>query len=382
MRNRRFRKLKRFLLAIPLICVGIVLAYVAYLFMTYHRLPDTSEQHSSRTGNPAIVGETYTALTWNLGFGAYNRDFSFFMDGGAESRARSIQHVYDNLVHCVDLASAQAPDFALFQEVDRRADRSWKVDEAEVIRDTLGDYQSYYAQNYNSPYIVIPVKSPHGSAKSGMLTFSDKDIFSARRVSLPVETDWHKLLDMDRCYSVCHIPTDDGRELCLYNLHLSAYTSDGAVVTRQLQMLLEDMRAEFEAGNYAIAAGDFNKDLLVDSGAVFGVSGEQYTWARPIDLSLFPEGLALVDSLDQENPVPTCRNCDTSYIPGQTFVATVDGFIVSDNVEVVDCRVIDDDFLCSDHNPVVLKFTLLAEETAETDPTQSSEDRQNELGSY
>ena len=37
---------------------------------------------------------------------------------------------------------------------------------------------------------------------------------------------------------------------------------------------------------------------------------------------------------------------------------TVDGFIVSDNVRVDACRVIDDGFKCSDHNPVVMTFAL------------------------
>lgn len=358
MGNRTLRRIRRIALRLLLLCLAVALGYVAYLFMTYHRLPDTSEQHSNRTGNPAPADGTYTALTWNLGFGAYGRDFSFFMDGGREGRARSIQHVYDNIVHCVALAAEQRPDFVLFQEVDRRADRSWHVDEADVIRETLGDYQDYYAQNYNSPYIIYPFNGPHGAARSGIITFSNRDIYRAERVSLPVETDWHKLLDLDRCYSVCHIPTDDGRELCVFNLHLSAYTSDGSIATRQLEILLQHMLEEYRRGNYVLAGGDFNKDLLGDSGTIFGVSGEAYTWAQPIDPDLFPEGLELVDSLDADHPVPTCRNCDTGYIPGQTFVVTADGFVASDNIEVTDCRVIDDDFLCSDHNPVVIQFKL------------------------
>ena len=383
--NRMLRRLKSVLLTLPLICLAIVLMYIAYLFMTYHRLPNTSEQHSKRTTNPAPIDETYTALTWNLGFGAYNRDFSFFMDGGKEGRARSIQHVYDNLVHCVDLVAQQKPDFVLFQEVDRKADRSWKVDEADVIREVLEDYQDYYAQNFNSPYIVLPFSGPHGAAKSGIITFSNRDIFSAERFSLPVEEDWHKLLDLDRCYTVCHIPTDKGHELCVFNLHLSAYTSNGSIVTEQLEMLAANMKKEFRRGNYVVVGGDFNKDLLGDSAAIFGVKNRNYTWAQPIDLSLIPEGFTLVDSLDRDNPVPTCRNCDTGYIPGKTFVTVTDGFIVSDNIEVLDCHVIDDDFQCTDHNPVILKFRLVAPKpavSAKPNTTKAPEDRQDELGSH
>ena len=47
-----------------------------------------------------------------------------------------------------------------------------------------------------------------------------------------------KLVDLDRCYSVSRVPLENGRELVLYNFHLSAYTSDGTIAEEQLEMLL------------------------------------------------------------------------------------------------------------------------------------------------
>lgn len=151
---------------------------------------------------------------------------------------------------------------------------------------------------------------------------------------------------------------DNGRTLCLYNIHLSAYTSDGSIATEQFELLLADMAAEYAAGNYIIAGGDFNKDLLGDSAEIFGVSGEDYTWAQPLPVNLIPDGLALVDSVDPDNPVPSCRNADRPYHPGESFVLTVDGFIVSDNVSVLSAQVVDDGFAFSDHNPVTMEFIL------------------------
>lgn len=89
-----------------------------------------------------------------------------------------------------------------------------------------------------------------------------------------------KLLDLDRCYSVSRIPTASGKELVLYNLHLSAYTSDGAIATEQLELLCADMLAEYEAGNYCVAGGDFNKDLLGNSPEIFGVAAGKTTPGR------------------------------------------------------------------------------------------------------
>ena len=55
--------------------------------------------------------------------------------------------------------------------------------------------------------------------------------------------------------------------------------------------------------------------------------------------------------------VPTCRGCDIPYEQGVTYTTTVDGFIVSDNVNAT-AENIDAGFAYSDHNPVKLTFSL------------------------
>ena len=40
-----------------------------------------------------VSGELYRVASYNIGFGAYSNDYSFFMDGGKESRARSPEAV-------------------------------------------------------------------------------------------------------------------------------------------------------------------------------------------------------------------------------------------------------------------------------------------------
>ena len=368
---KRLLKLVAILLAVVIVIVG---GYVAYVFLAYHRLPDVDTgltfDDGKDTGDVAddrpAPGTAYDIVTWNLGFGAYSADFSFFMDGGTESRAYSKAAVEQNIGHAVDVLKAEDPDFKLLQEVDIGSTRSYQVNEVALIEDALSDegapvFYSCFAQNYDSPYLFYPITRPHGASRSGILTESAFPIVRRVRRSLPVETGFMKLLDLDRCYSKSYIDTNaGGRQLVLYNLHLSAYTSDGTIATEQLKLLCADMFEEYEAGNYCIAGGDFNKDLPGNAGEVFGVSSESYTWAQPLQKELIPEGLKLVDALDAANPVPSCRNCDTGYIPGQTFVLIVDGFIVSDNVTVQDCHVIDEGFACSDHNPVKMTFTLNA----------------------
>ena len=76
-------------------------------------------------------------------------------------------------------------------------------------------------------------------------------------------------------------------------------TSDGKIADEQLEMLLADMQQEYENGNYVVGGGDFNKDLLGNSGEIFGVSTEGYTWAQPIKTELFEgKNLTRVAPLD------------------------------------------------------------------------------------
>ena len=88
----------------------VLIAYIIYLYASYHRIednlvlevesaPDAGEDlegltsgarpdsASARYNTALTTGETYSALTYNLGFGAYTPDFSFFMDGGRSSWA-------------------------------------------------------------------------------------------------------------------------------------------------------------------------------------------------------------------------------------------------------------------------------------------------------
>ena len=334
------RKAKRWVKVLVGILLAVVLlvgAYVAYVFLDYHRIGDQELEAQGEGGATALdTAASYSILSYNIGFGAYEDDYGFFMDGGTESWAWSEERLTKNLNHIADFLKGQA-DFCLVQEVDIDSTRSYHVDEREPLCDAREGDSYVFAQNYDSPFLMYPLTQPHGA---------------------PVETGVMKLLDLDRCYSVSRIPTNGSKELILYNLHLSAYTSDGTIATQQLKLLLADMQAEYEAGNWCVAGGDFNKDLLGDSAYYFGEADQAYSWAQPIPEGTFDNyDISLVAPLDESAPVPSCRNADSAYHEGQ-YVLTVDGFLVSKNVTVENAAVVDTGFQWSDHNPVIMTFTL------------------------
>ena len=280
------------------------------------------------------------------------------MDGGEHSRALSKDAVINNTKGAIETIKEKNPDLVLWQEVDTDGTRSYHINQKKLIAESFKDFDSVFAENYDSPYFLYPFHEPIGANKSGILTLSRFNIESGVRKSLPVEDSLAKYFDLDRAYSVSVIKTSDGKELVLYNVHLSAYTTDGTIAEDQLEILSADMQEEYNKGNYIIAAGDFNKDMLGDSSKYFKRPAGEYNWAVPFNDSLLPDGITSHSGSNS----PTCRNADSAFRgDGTDFVLSVDGILVSDNVEVLSCETVDTSFAYSDHNPVYLKFILKSE---------------------
>ena len=357
------KKVLKTILIILLIIVLLFVGYSVYVLTSYYRLEDNLElQIEGEASDTNLeIGKTYRITSANLGFGAYSDDYSFFMDGGTESWAYSKEAVYENINGSVESVVSLNPDIMLFQEVDVDSTRSYHVDQEDLIIEDLAksnitDVNYTFAQNYDSPFLMYPLTQPHGKSKAGILTVSPATITSSIRRSLPIEEGLSKLIDLDRCYCKNYIDLDNGKQLVLYNVHLSAYTTDPSTAENQVVMLNEDMTAEIEAGNYVIAGGDMNKDMLGDSSAYFGTTSEA-NWAQPFPTDLLSDDFSIVGPLDEANPVPSCRNADTPYTK-DSFVLTIDGFIVSSNVKVEYSNVLDTGFKYSDHNPVYMDFIL------------------------
>ena len=225
--------------------VILVLGYVAYVFLDYHRIEDNLPLTAEGTAASSVQTDVpYTVVSYNIGFGAYEDDYSFFMDGGTQSWAWSKERLDANLSHIAQTLKDQQADFYFVQEVDTDSTRSYHRDEAALLRGALTGYSSVWGQNYDSPFLFWPLAQPHGSSVSGLMTFSSAPITSSLRRSLPIETGVMKLVDLDRCYTVSRVPMENGRELVLYAVHLSAYTSDGTIAIEQMERLLDAMREE------------------------------------------------------------------------------------------------------------------------------------------
>jgi endonuclease/exonuclease/phosphatase family metal-dependent hydrolase len=341
--------------------LAVALIYVSYVIFTYERIEDNLvlEVEGEGDTDTLAIGTEYTVVTQNLGFGAYTRDFTFFMDGGRESRAESAESVLNCIDLGVETVSSLDPDIILFQEIDIDATRSYHIDQYEILTEGFPHYSRVMAINYDSAYLMYPLGEPHGASLSSIVTLSRFTVQSSVRRSLPISTGFSKFLDLDRCYTVSRIRTDNGKELVIYNVHSSAYGSDDAIRTAQMTMLLNDMKAEYDKGNYVICGGDFNHDFTGDSTQRLngGMGTVDFGWAQPFPEELIPEGFSRATGYKDGETKPTCRDCDIPYEEGN-FTIIVDGFIISDNVKCVEVENIVTGFEYSDHNPVVMKFIL------------------------
>ncbi|MDR1017454.1 MAG: hydrolase, partial [Lachnospiraceae bacterium] len=330
------------------VVVVIVLIYVAYVFISYKRIPDNQalKVNQNTTSDTVAVGKELKMTTFNIGYGSYPPDYTFFMDGGKESKARNKKGVIANVNGVIDTIKKENPDFAVFQEVDEDATRSRHVDEVSMIEKAFSDMSSIEATNYDSAYLMYPVLDPIGKSKSGIITLSSSKIEKSTRYSLPIETTFNKFFDLDRCFTVSKIKASNGKYLMLYNVHLSAYMKDAKKQKQQIDTLFKSMSNDYAAGNYVVCGGDFNHDLLPSSVDTFNddTSKGDYSWLAPFPTSDLPKGISVAPFSKVTEPVPSTRNLDTPYKKGKSFVALIDGFIVSDNVEVKENKVIDAGF--------------------------------------
>lgn len=366
---RKALKIVSFILLGIVVVVGV---YVLYMQIQYYRIEDNQDLTSSINNNQdnlLLLDTEYSVTTYNIGFGAYNREFSFFMDSGvmqdgtkisgSGSRAKSKDVVLDNTNGAIEIISSLNPDFMLFQEVDINSTRSHKVNQLEMLQNNFVDYGNVYASNFHSAFLFYPIFNPHGSTSSGIATFSKYKMNSSLRRKLPIDEGFlNKFFDLDRAFTVSRFSVGD-KELVIINVHLSAYDEGGLYRRKQLELLNEVLAYEASLGNYVIAGGDFNHDIA-NSLNSFETLQEVPNWVYVLE----EEDLAPNFRFATSNLNPTCRSSDMEYIEGTNYTVVIDGFIVSDNVDIVSVDNIvklgmqDVNFLYSDHNPVNFKFVL------------------------
>ena len=355
------------LLGLLILVVG---GYLIYISCQYYRIEDNFSLEVANNQNSIMqLNTNYSVTTYNIGFGAYNHDFSFFMDSGEmkdgkkvsgkNSTAKTKDVVLTNTNGAIDIAKELDSDFYLFQEVDVKGTRSHNVNQFNMLKSIGENYANTFAENFHSAYLLYPFNDPHGSNTAGLATFSKFNVTSSTRISYPIDESFpNKYFDLDRCFSINRIKVEHNKELVLINSHMSAYDEGGLIRQQQLAKLNTILTEEYSKGNYVIAGGDFNHDIA-NSLNLFETTQKVPEWVFQLSEDDIPSTFNFAAATDD----PTCRSTDLPYTKGVNYSVVLDGFIVSDNVRVdsvtnlVKGRSINFEF--SDHNPATLTFSLI-----------------------
>lgn len=351
------KKLFKFILTVLLIVVvlaGLLFAWLSVKEFKPDPIMDVEVKAGfNASGSSPAQGDELTLISWNIGYAGLGKDSDFFMDGGENVAYADEELVNANLVGISNtLFELNKADIYMLQEVDQNSSRTYGIDESVA----LGNYNSTYALNYSCPFVPFPLP-PIGKVNSGLMTTTDFAIDHAERHSLPCPFSWPvSTANLKRCLLVSYIPLDKSdKQLVIVDLHLEAYDSGEGKIAQSKQ-LREFIQSEYDKGNYVIAGGDFNQ--------IFPGGLDKYPNEHPdlwtpgiIESDMMPADWTIAYDLD----TPTCRLLNQPYAPwdtANTQYYTIDGFILSPNVELREVKTLNEGFVYSDHNPVKLEVVL------------------------
>lgn len=343
------------ILALVLALVVLVGGLLGYLTVTEYT-PAYAElaRRGANNIDAKLASNSLRLLTFNTGYGGLGDDADFFMDGGKGVNPGSQERVERNMLGIEQIVGNTDADIVLMQEVDTDSNRSFHLNQWLQYEYDLSEYETRFALNYSCDYVPYPLSERIGEVHSGVATYSRYDISSATRYSLPVPFSWPtRVANLKRCMLVTRIPLD-GRtqELVVVNFHLEAY-DDGEGNQAQFEQVMQLLQEEYAKGNYVIAGGDFNQSFP-DSLTQYPIKST--TEWQPNRLGPLPADWRYA----YDNALPTCRLLNQPYDPAseKTQYYVIDGFILSPNVTLDRVETLNEGFVCSDHNPVVLDVTL------------------------
>lgn len=334
---------------IPLVIVG---SFLVYSIITDFRPQMVSDSDILiQNGKPLSSEKPIEITTFNIGYAGLDLGRDFFMEGGKASRSESAERTLKNLNAITDFLKHKNSDVYLLQEVDVKAKRSFNVDETDKITDMLPAYNASFAVNYKVSWVPVPIYQPMGGVTSGIMTMSKGSFDKSIRYSLPGDEPIPKrYFDLKRCIMENSYTLDNGKQLIIINVHLSAYDEGGKVRAHQVDWLIDHiMKIYDENDNYLIIGGDWNH--LMSQSLRDKIEGEVPGWAQVLPEKLMEQtGLKLA----YDPNVSTSRSNDKPYKKGENFEATIDGFLYSPNLSLKSIKGTDLGFTNSDHNPVTI----------------------------
>lgn len=351
------KNILKVLFRIVLALLAVVILFFGFLTLVEYRPADTEALKVAGSGQEAMSPtDIHSVLTWNIGYAGLGYKQDFVMDGGGNEPAPDKETVTEYLNGITDVLAANPAEIRFLQEVDHDSSRSHGIDEITPVSEA----SSAFALNYDVLFVPYPFDYI-GSVHSGILTTSDYTLNDPQRVSLPCPFSWPlRTANLKRCLLVSRLDIEGtDKQLVLVNFHLEAY-DDGEGKIKQTEMLTNLIQEEYAKGNYVITGGDWNQ-TMPDTEATLYPNNHRDLWnVGLLTWDSAPEGWQF--AFDASSP--TCRLLNQAYDPADTEGTqyyVIDGFLVSPNIRIESVTTVDQGFVNSDHNPVVMTFSFIQE---------------------
>lgn len=342
--------MKRFfkwIISLVALLIVVAIGLFCYVWFTEWK-PDPIEViYASEVQEKVDLPDTMTIVSWNIGYAGLGDDMDFFYDGGKTART-SEERTKQNLNAIVAFLKSQSnADFMLLQEVDLNSKRSYNVNQQDAIRDAMSGYEAFFAYNYHSPYVPIPLTDPIGKVEAGLLTLSKHNVAKAIRYSFPSSFAFPmRLFNLKRCMLTIELMLSNRDTLWINNIHNTAYDS-GTMRDQEIKFLNEFMNQK----QYTITAGDWNSNP----------PGYKATPEELEDKYFSPIAVKTTDfdtcmTFAADTTVKTARYGYEPYLKGHTTETNIDFALLGSRYSIVDVEVVDLGYKNSDHNPVIYRI--------------------------
>lgn len=298
-----------------------------------------------------FAGDTIKIVSWNIGYAGLGDDMDFFYDGGTRMRTTA-ERTGENLAGIVAFLEQHTDaDIILLQEVDMDSHRSYNVDQYEAIRSALPEYPfAYFAPNYRSAFVPIPLRSPMGGVRSGLALFSKTEPVEVIRYQYPGAFAFPvRLFNLKRALLSLSFRMEGVAEpLYINNTHNSAY-DDGGMRRGELRFLDSLLSGK----PYTVTMGDWNSN---PPGYHPSAAEQTDPYFRPLILQKedFSAGLHFAaDTLHYST-----RYGYEPFRAGHTTQTLLDFALLSPRIRTLSVEVVDLGYRNSDHNPVVGCFLI------------------------
>ena len=349
------RRLIRIILQLIILLTVIIASFLFYIYLTDYK-PSPTETLSISTHTKPINDSIniFSFFCWNIGYAGLDKDMDFFYDGGKKTRT-SRESTIRNLREIIKTISESGhPDFIFLQEVDSLARRTYNMNQYNSIGKSFPEYSSTFVKNYDVKFVPMPPAKPMGRVIAGLMTLSAYKPVESYRVALDGEFSFPTgLFMLDRCYHLQRFTLNNGKSLVTVNTHNTAF-DDGSQRKKQIENLRELALKEYAKGNFVIIGGDFNTNPQDFDPEKISPSYNSYKQDPAINTWDFGSGW----NFSYDTKIPTNRNLDNPYVPGKTPVTSIDFFITSPNITIIESKTYDLGFEFSDHNPVAIKIKL------------------------